>query len=103
MVPLKAVTYNVLQLAVQQNPERILDGWSRSVSLVSRASLGVVAEASVIVVNALEVAALLFILGMLCRLSLCRTKACLEKWVRHPSYLSCASVVQHSPQHVCAR
>ena len=43
----------MLQLSVQQNPERLFDGWSRSVSPVSRASLGVFAEAGAIAVNAL--------------------------------------------------
>ena len=70
----KAFTYNLGQRAVKHNTERLLDGWARTVSLESRASLGVVAEAAVIAVNALEFAAL-FILGMVCRPSLCRIKS----------------------------
>ena len=79
---------NILQLAVKQNTERLLDGWSRRVSLVSRASLGVVAEASVISVNDLEFAAL-FILGIFCRRSQCRRKACLRTFVK--------KIVTHAP------
>ena len=56
-------------------------GWVVQFSFsCSRASLGVVAEACVIAVNAREFAAL-FMLEIFCRLSLCRTKACLEKLV----------------------
>ena len=63
--------------------ERLLDGWSKRVSLVSRASLGVVADASVIPVNDLEFAAL-FILGIFCRRSPCRRKACMRTVVKIP-------------------